>query len=65
MVCVDPEKGVKEKGGGEVFLGLGKTRRKDTGGVVFGIHMALNGASDGWVKVGDSVVVEETIRNTP
>ena len=61
MVCVDPERGVKEKGGSEVYLGLGKTRKKDSGGVVFGVHMGLNGVTDGYVKVGDSVIVEETI----
>ena len=61
MVCVDPERGVKEKGGNEVYLGLGKTRKKDTGGVVFGIHMGLNGVTEGWVRVGDPVIVEESI----
>jgi molybdenum cofactor sulfurtransferase len=61
MVCVDPERGVKEKDGGDVYLGLGKTRRKDTGGVVFGVHMGLSGVTNGWVKVGDPVVVEETV----
>lgn len=59
MVCVDPEKGVKEKQGSDVYLGLGKTRKKDTGGVVFGIHMGLNGITQGFVQVGDPVVVEE------
>ena len=59
MVCVDPERGVKEKEGGEVYLSLGKTRRKDTGGVVFGIHMGLNGFTGGSVKVGDPIMVEE------
>jgi molybdenum cofactor sulfurtransferase len=58
MVCVDPEKGVKEKEGGDVYLGLGKTRKKDNG-VVFGVHMALTDSTDGFVKVGDPVVVEE------
>ena len=61
MVCVDPERGVKEKSGGDVFLGLGKTRRKENGGVVFGIHMGLSEGSGGWVKVGDPVIVEETL----
>jgi molybdenum cofactor sulfurtransferase len=61
MVCVDPEKGVKEKEGGDVYLSLGKTRRKDTGGVVFGVHMGLNGVMKGPVKVGDPVIVEEMV----
>jgi hypothetical protein len=61
MVCVDPERGVKEKGGKDVYLSLGKTRKKDTGGVVFGIHIGLNGVTDGFVKVGDPVIVEESI----
>ena len=60
MVCVDPEKGVKGKTGNDIYLGLGKTRKKDTGGVVFGIHMALTDGL-GLVKVVDSVIVEETI----
>jgi len=59
MVCVDPEKGVKEKQGNDVFLGLGKTRKKDTGGVVFGVHMGLNSVTPGCVRVGDRLVVEE------
>jgi len=59
MVCVDPERGVKEKEGGEVYLGLGKTRRKGTGGVVFGVHMGLSGNISGTVKVGDEVIIEE------
>jgi molybdenum cofactor sulfurtransferase len=59
MVCVDPERGIKEKEGGDVYLSLGKTRRKDTGGVVFGIHMGLNGVTGGSVKVGDPIIVEE------
>jgi len=59
MVCVDPEKGIKEKEGGEVYLSLGKTRRKDTGGVVFGIHMGLN-VKEGYVQIGDSLSIEET-----
>ena len=61
MVCVDPELGVKEKNGGDVYLGLGKTRKKDTGGVVFGIHMGLADVTEGSVRVGDSVVVEKII----
>jgi hypothetical protein len=61
MVCVDPERGVKEKDGGDVYLGLGKTRRKDTGGVVFGVHLGLSGVTNGWIKVGDPVVVEEAV----
>jgi len=59
MVCVDPERGVKEKQGNDVYLGLGKTRKKDTGGVVLGRHMGLNGVTQGRVKVGDPGVVEE------
>ena len=58
MVCVDPERGVKGKGG-DVYLGLGKTRRKDNGGVVFGIHMGLEVGAEGLVRVADSVTVEE------
>jgi molybdenum cofactor sulfurtransferase len=58
MVCVDPERGVKEKEGGDIYLGLGKSRRKGTGGVVFGVHMGLSGTV-GTVKVGDKVIVEE------
>ena len=61
MVCVDPELGVKEKGGGEVYLGLGRTRKKDTGGVVFGIHLGLADVTEGSVRVGDSVIVEEMV----
>ena len=62
MVCVDPERGVKEKAGGDVYLGLGKTRKKDSGGVVFGVHMSLHDVTkSGLVKVGDEVWVEETI----
>jgi molybdenum cofactor sulfurtransferase len=57
MVCVDPERGVKE--GGDVFLGLGKTRRRGTGGVVFGVHMGLQGQDPGIVTVGDKVIIEE------
>jgi molybdenum cofactor sulfurtransferase len=59
MVCVDPERGVKETQGNDVYLGLGKTRKNNTGGVVFGIHMGLNGVTQGFVKVGDPVIVEE------
>ena len=61
MVCVDPERGVKEKGGGDVYLGLGKTRKKDTGGVVFGVHMGLHGVTNGVVRVGDPVTVDEVV----
>ena len=61
MVCVDPELGVKEKGGGEVYLGLGRTRKKDTGGVVFGIHLGLADVMEGSVRVGDSVMVDEMV----
>ena len=60
MVCVDPERGVKEKRGNDIYLGLGKTRKKDTGGVVFGIHIGLSGVTEGWVSVGDPVIVEES-----
>lgn len=62
MVCVDPERGIKEKAGGDVYLGLGKTRKKDSGGVVFGVHMGLHDVTKrGLVKAGDEVWVEETI----
>jgi molybdenum cofactor sulfurtransferase len=60
MVCVDPERGIKEKEGGEIYLSLGKTRRKDTGGVVFGIHMGLN-VKEGYVQIGDSLIIEESL----
>ena len=63
MVCVDPERGVKEKEGSEVYLGLGKTRRKGTGGVVFGVHMGLSGTLTGTIKVGDEVIVEELVHD--